>query len=526
MSEEPVFLRNLKKFLEDVRENIVIPILEGEKKRTQRPVIPENKIAIFWDYENFPLPNPEKISPTIFLEALFPSGLDQNIETKRVYGKSEIIGSKLKILQEHGFEYRRGIATGKPNETDFFMGPDCASFCATSKFPLVVILISGDSDFLPLIQSILSKGQHDVRLICLDKKKLSPTHYRIVPVILDRQDIINKCQKLKSRLLSLSQMFNYMISNNPKQALTIQEFTQEVTNRFYQEQLMILQGYLELILRLPDFKWQYETSDELIKKAPLFASPNSFPLNSKQFGNMKNTITMKLGYERDPKKWESYWEEFQKLVPNTGEQEKLLKNMYQSCGISFIRSRLQSKLMQLTLENQKPKIPLEILRNLFSDIKCPECKKSFKSNAALSQHRKNVHEKKQDNQWTCNKCSRTFQSHHSLNQHRKSAHSPQKEKPYTCSFCNKAFKSNEGLIQHQTQMHGKKDSQTNDKVSGYRCKCPYCNKEFGNNAARDQHIKANHPSNNFSCSICGKKFATQESKDQHLKDSHKLPSMK
>ena len=51
--------------------------------------IPQTKVAVFWDYENFPIP--ANVNESLFFEVLFSSGSEERIISKRVYSKPEII---------------------------------------------------------------------------------------------------------------------------------------------------------------------------------------------------------------------------------------------------------------------------------------------------------------------------------------------------------------------------------------------------------------------------------------------------
>lgn len=200
MSEKKNIFQIFGKLVEETLINPAMQLLEpksrvGAKEKADS-VIPPTLIAVFWDYENFPLP--KKITPEIFFETLFPSGLNYQFVAKRIYGNQSIFSPLLlKKLEKHGFEYIRGLPTGKPSSTDFMLVSDCASQCSKFKTPIVAIIISGDADLIPLVQNLSSQG-HDIRLICQEKGKISPELHRIVPVIMDRQDIINGCQRLRT----------------------------------------------------------------------------------------------------------------------------------------------------------------------------------------------------------------------------------------------------------------------------------------------------------------------------------------
>lgn len=129
---------------------------------TQGVLFPKENVAIFWNYEDFFLPKdiPEKI----FFPTLFPSS-NEIFLVKRVYGSpNRIIESLQHVFLQNGFEYIQGIGTGKSNSSDFIMSTDCIEYCTQQTPPLIVIIISGDADFLPLIQKLVQQG-HEVRLI-------------------------------------------------------------------------------------------------------------------------------------------------------------------------------------------------------------------------------------------------------------------------------------------------------------------------------------------------------------------------
>ena len=44
--------------------------------------IPQTKVAIFWDYENFPIQS--NVNESLFFEVLFSSGSEERIISKRV----------------------------------------------------------------------------------------------------------------------------------------------------------------------------------------------------------------------------------------------------------------------------------------------------------------------------------------------------------------------------------------------------------------------------------------------------------
>ena len=90
----------------------------------------------------------------LFFEALFPSGNEDRYILKRVYAKPDIIGSKLDLLQSHGFEYKEGLLSGKKNEIDHVMMLDCIDYCSKNEEPLQIVLMAGDVDYISLIEKL------------------------------------------------------------------------------------------------------------------------------------------------------------------------------------------------------------------------------------------------------------------------------------------------------------------------------------------------------------------------------------
>jgi hypothetical protein len=405
MSEKKNLFEIIGKIVEDVIINpsrqILEPIKQVDKIPGKQGLLPVTQAAVFWDYENFPIPR--DICPEIFLEALVPSGLSHRIVTKRIYGKQTNIPPNIvKFLETNGFIHQEGIETGKKGITDHVMEIDCATICKDYPPPLIVVLISGDKDYLQLIRNLSSQG-HDVRIICQNKKKLYPKLQQIIPHIRDRQEIIRSCQNLIGVLQSLSHTINYMISAHPKQELTVQEFRKEIEENYIRERLDTLVGHLMFLLNLPDFNWQYNISNGIIT--------NLIPPSSENTEKMKLVI-MKLGSEPDGEKWDEYLMEFQKLVPNFKKQEQIVTNLYKTNNIPAIRARLQRQLISLCQQLETtPETPKPINQKKFQ---CSKCNKKFKTEQTRRHHFKAVHQ--------CSVCSEVFTKQAAKLQHEKDKH--------------------------------------------------------------------------------------------------------
>ncbi|MFX0086194.1 MAG: NYN domain-containing protein [Candidatus Hodarchaeota archaeon] len=406
MSEKKGIFEIFGKIVEDMIINPSRQILEPIKQIDQIPIkqtlLPVTQAAIFWDYENFPIPR--NIRPEIFLEALVPSGISHRIVAKRVYGQQTNIPSEIvTFLETNGFVHQLGIETEKKGITNHVMEIDCATICKDYPPPLIVVLISGDRDCLQLIQNLSSQG-HDVRVVCQNKKKLYPKLPQIIPHIRDRRDIIQSCQNLLGLLQSLSHTINYMISAHPKQQLTVNEFRKEIEDNYVRERLDTLVGHLMFLLNLPDFNWQYIVSKGIIT--------NLIPDSPGNLEERKRFVIMKLGSESDRSKWTEYWTEFQTLVPTLQKQQQIIINLYKTNNIPAIRVHLQQKLIFLCQQLEKTsEIKKPPNQKMF---KCSECDKKFKNEETREQHFKAVH--------LCSFCPKVFSTRVAKQQHEKDKH--------------------------------------------------------------------------------------------------------
>lgn len=185
------------------------PVLEEEENEEQILSIPQANIAIFWDYENFPIPN--YMEDEMFFEALFPSGNEERYVMKRVYAKKEVIQQKLEKIQKYGFEYKEGLLSGKVNEIDHVMMMDCVEYCTEAQEALEVILMAGDADYMALIEKLAEQG-HEVRIVCNDRRKVKESLQKIMPVIIDRLWIKEAIERINNQMFKLTSMTNYILA--------------------------------------------------------------------------------------------------------------------------------------------------------------------------------------------------------------------------------------------------------------------------------------------------------------------------
>lgn len=81
---------------------------------------------------------------------------------------------------------------------------------------------------------------------------------------------------------------------------------------------------------------------------------------------------------------------------------------------------------------------------------CNLCKKWFKQKNSLTQHRRDVHNKK-PLPFRCQECDEGFRKNSHLKQHQISAHD--QKPPFNCKYCNKSFLRRKKLNRHQRNTH-------------------------------------------------------------------------
>ena len=452
--------------------------------------LPENHFAIFWDYENFQIPS--DVSAEIFFNALFPDSNDL-IVTKRVYGSATQIHSQLLlILQNHGFSYVKGLSTGKANSSDFIMYSDCIEFCTQHPPPLVVIIISGDVDFLPLVQKLSLQG-HEVRLICQNKQKIHSKLHRTIPIIIDRKEILTTCKKLMGNLSTLSSVVNFLLSQNSDDEFSIGNFTTGIEDQTRPRRYNTLASRIKLLLKLPEYSWQYHQSSEgLLSHSELYLDPSSIDVRE-DVSTLRKILIQRLGSEANHDSWEDQWQAFQLSYPNVSDQERIVKHIYKQVHIPEIRNRLQRKLFEIVLQLEELEIKEEKVNKLLSLVQkdrsnvCEKCSREFSSQQALNQHIKDKHKSKAKKPIVCKICQNSFVNQQALQQHQQAKHSDSTvQTSLRCKHCNKDFISDLALLQHQEMKHG---------IPAKKVKaidCPSCNKKFQTRIGLSQHIEKKH----------------------------------
>ena len=142
----------------------------------------------------------------------------------------------------------------------------------------------------------------------------------------------------------------------------------------------------------------------------------------------------------------------------------------------------------------------EVLEDHIRPDKCDICSKIISCSARLLRHKFTVHNEKA---YLCAKCPKAFTSVGALSWH-KQTHS---ERSYSCDKCPRAFRSVSGLSWHK-RTHGERN---------YLCdKCP---RAFTCNTNLVSH-KLTHSERTFSCDKCPRAFRCNSHLAQHLK-SHK-----
>lgn len=408
-------------------------------------------VAVFWDYENFPIP--KGLDPVIFLETLFPLESNYNYVTRRIYGNlSNISPTIRRALDMLNFEHIKELISRKNNAADFIMTADCASFCAQSNSPLTIFLITGDSDFLPLISNLIKQG-HNIRIICQDKQKLSQQIHEVVPSIFDKNDLMRNYQLLFSSLVSLSQLITHLILQKQTKNMNISEIVQHLEKTIINNRRLSILGRLNRIFQVNDLNKHFKFSNDQICITNHEEGSKNDWINPINFKNSKNAIMLQLGSEPDLDKWEEAWRKMNILILNPVEQEKLLKTLAKISLVPIIRNRIQQKILQLVYQREEDKQKINLMLRNLSTKKyiCSNCSKSFKSKQSLQQHREDAHKKQA---FKCTKCSKAFGTKNALNQHQQAVHNTKTSK-FECKSCKKSFTSKNSLQQHKKMKHQK-----------------------------------------------------------------------
>lgn len=191
----------LKKLLGDIISTARDILYPDESQITSlfAKTVAKEKVAFFWDYENFALPK-SKIADDLFFKMIYPSKKKYVVISKRVFSKKQHIQKRLPDIIGEGFEYYQTISTQK-NATDKILIQRCLEFCSSSEEKFVIFLITGDSDYISLIKKLVSLG-HEVRLIYSSKEKISKEMERLVPIVLDINMLFEKRKRILEKKLS------------------------------------------------------------------------------------------------------------------------------------------------------------------------------------------------------------------------------------------------------------------------------------------------------------------------------------
>lgn len=149
----------------------------------------KEKVAIFWDYENFALPK-SKVAVELFFSMLYPSKKRFEIVSKNVFSKIQHINPHLPVLIDEGFEFFE-TKTSEKNATDKLLIKNCKNFCTQNQEKVIIILITGDKGYIELIKFLVSNG-HEVRLVHSSKEAISKEMKRLVPIVLDINTLFKK----------------------------------------------------------------------------------------------------------------------------------------------------------------------------------------------------------------------------------------------------------------------------------------------------------------------------------------------
>ncbi len=469
------FAKSLRKQLQPI-DNLLNNRIEAEKPEAleaeiveQVNHIPQSNVAIFWDYENFPIPN--GFSDELFFEALFSSGNEERYILKRVYSKPEIIKSKISVLEKHGFEFKEGLLSGKTNEIDHVLMVDCVEYCTESDEPLLVVLMAGDADYMALVEKLAEKG-HEVRIICNDKQKVSPSLQKIIPVIYDRKMLTNEIQNLNNQLYNLSCLTNYILSLEDNNTKNFNELFEEIIKYYTDNLNKRIMGLFNVMLNHQDYKWQYTVSNEFIQKLEVVSNENASNQLELAQRFTKQELLAKLGYEEDYELWTKAWDEFKEQLLKREDQLEFLMNLYKTVNLPYIRNYIQRELIRILLEEQtkNPTSTKSIFRNtkdindyldklherdkvIKSKHYCNQCTKSFNSNQSLQQHKRAVHKKKRPAN-LCPICGKKLQDTLGMENHKRQKHNPNDQPlPYECPQCYLRFEKERSLKDHKREKH-------------------------------------------------------------------------
>ena len=194
---------SLELFFSDVFDTAIYTLFPKLKNSETITNIDSTKqpLGIFWDYDNFAIPKDGDLE--FFFDQIIPDETVYQILSKKVFSLEENIEKRRKLLEKKNFEIKTVPYTGKKNETDLELFTQCIDFCSGIHEPTLILLISGDRDYVSLVRKIIERG-NDVSLICTDKKQIHPELRKRVPNIVDRKDLFNPKNYLKYDLKFVS----------------------------------------------------------------------------------------------------------------------------------------------------------------------------------------------------------------------------------------------------------------------------------------------------------------------------------
>ena len=186
------------------------------------------------------------------------------------------------------------------------------------------------------------------------------------------------------------------------------------------------------------------------------------------------------------------------------------------------------------------------------NLKCEQCDKKFKSNAALKYHLSFIHGDENETKasmnnkcdekvkYPCDQCSTELSSKYGLRTHIKNVHEGG-GRNYPCKVCGKAFLASSSLKEHVKMVHEKlkykcdfnnceynastlaevRDHKKNDHAGDeYNYKCEICGKTYNVKKDFKNHIKWVHDKIRVFCNQCEKSFANQGHLNSHIKARH------
>lgn len=133
-------------------------------------------------------------------------------------------------------------------------------------------------------------------------------------------------------------------------------------------------------------------------------------------------------------------------------------------------------------------------------VKCPECNKSFSTNAYLRDHIR-VHTGEKPH--ACDECGQAFAQKCNLRMHKR-IHTG--ERPFACGVCGRNFSRSSHLKGHMLQ-------HTGDKPYS----CDICGQQFTNSQGKKNHMRLHLGERPFQCEICNITFTHKPSLKIHIK---------